>query len=83
METEPNGVTYFKSPDEIRKLAEEKGIKPEDDVIIYCFKGARASNTLIALKTAGFQNVRNYFASWNEWSRVAELMIDDEKFPEQ
>jgi len=80
METQ-NGVTYFKSPDEIRKLAEAKGIMPEDDVIIYCFKGARASNSLIALKLAGYKNVRNYFASWNEWSRVAELVIDDEKYP--
>lgn len=80
METEPNGVTYFKSPDEIRKLVEAKGIYPEDDVVIYCFKGARASNSLIALNLAGYPNVRNYFASWNEWSRVADLVIDDEKY---
>jgi len=80
METDPNDITRFKSPDEIRKLAEKKGIEPEDDVVIYCFKGARAANTLIALRTAGYQNVRNYFASWNEWSRMAELVIDEEKF---
>jgi len=83
METKPNGVTYFKPPDEIRKLAWEKGIKPEDDVVIYCFKGARASNSLLALQTAGFYNIRNYFASWNEWSRVEELVIDDEKLSEK
>ncbi|CAI8010274.1 Thiosulfate sulfurtransferase [Geodia barretti] len=46
------------------------------DVIVYCFKGARASNTYLALKDAGFENVSNYFASWNEWSRDDKLEID-------
>ena len=49
------------------------------DMIIYCFKGARAANTYIALKLAGFKHVRNYYGSWNEWSRHHELPIDDEK----
>ena len=38
--------------------------------------GARASNTYIALKMAGFNKVRNYYGSWNEWSRHPELPID-------
>ena len=50
---------------------------PEDDIIIYCFKGARASNTFVALKEAGFNNIRNYFGSWNEWSRDPDLPIDE------
>jgi len=79
METRPNGVTLFKSPDVIRGIVEEQGIKPEDDIIVYCFKGARAANSLIALKTAGYENVRNYFASWNEWSREDQPEIDERK----
>jgi 3-mercaptopyruvate sulfurtransferase SseA len=31
------------------------GIKPEQDVIVYCFKGSRASNTLMQLRHAGFK----------------------------
>jgi thiosulfate/3-mercaptopyruvate sulfurtransferase len=42
----------------------------------YCFKGARASNTLVALKEAGIKDVRMYFGSWNEWSRNPELPIE-------
>lgn len=44
---------------------------------MYCFKGARASNTFIALRNAGFNKLKNYFASWNEWSRDPSLPIDD------
>jgi hypothetical protein len=36
-----------------------------------------ASNTLVALKEAGIENVRMYFGSWNEWSRNARLPIEE------
>lgn len=78
METnESDGLNYFKKPKEIRQLCASKGITPDSKVIVYCFKGARASNTYVALKRAGFDNVTNYFASWNEWSRDNALPIDD------
>lgn len=76
---EKDGVTYMKDPEEILRITKEKGITPDQKVIVYCFKGARASNTFIALKTAGFENITNYFASWNEWSRDPSLPIDDRK----
>ncbi|MFA7388069.1 MAG: rhodanese-like domain-containing protein, partial [Thiohalobacteraceae bacterium] len=67
-------------PDKIRALCAEYGLYPEDDIIIYCFKGARASNTYVALKEAGFERVRNYFGSWNEWSRDPGLPANEEVF---
>ncbi len=66
----------FKSPDEIRADCRTAGISPKDPVYLYCFKGARASNTYVALKEAGFSDVRMYFGSWNEWSREPGLPID-------
>lgn len=54
------------------------GISREDKVYLYCFKGARASNTYVALRNAGFSDVKVYFASWNEWSRDPSLPIDDQ-----
>lgn len=73
-------VVEFKNPVEIRKLMGTKGFTPKDKIVLYCFKGARASNTLSALKLAGFKNVSIYFASWNEWSRQKDLAIDEVKF---
>jgi len=71
-------IPYFKSSAKILALCAEYGITPEDDIIIYCFKGARASNTYVALKEAGFERVRNYFASWNEWARDPSLPANEE-----
>jgi thiosulfate/3-mercaptopyruvate sulfurtransferase len=66
----------FKSPDEVRAECATAGVSPGDTVYLYCFKGARASNTFLALKQAGFTDVRMYFGSWNEWSRDAALPIE-------
>ena len=67
----------IKSPLEVQAECATAGIAPSDTVYLYCFKGARASNTFLALKQAGFSDVRMYFGSWNEWSRDPALPIDD------
>ena len=80
MRTSEDGLTYLREPKEVREMCAAKaGLVPESKVIVYCFKGARASNTYIALKEAGFSNVTNYFGSWNEWSRDHSLEIDSRK----
>lgn len=66
----------FKSPAEILAECATVGITPETPVIIYCFKGARASNTFLALEEAGIKNVSIYFGSWNEWSRDPAMPIE-------
>jgi len=70
----------FKSKGEIMAECQTVGITPDTPVILYCFKGARTSNTFIALKEAGVKDVRTYFGSWNEWSRDPALPIE-EGFP--
>jgi thiosulfate/3-mercaptopyruvate sulfurtransferase len=66
----------FKSADEVKAECATAGISVDDTVLLYCFKGARASNTFLALKQAGFSDVRMYFGSWNEWSRDPSLPIE-------
>jgi thiosulfate/3-mercaptopyruvate sulfurtransferase len=68
-----DGTTRFKSPEEMRSLCAQVELYPDDDIIVYCFKGARSSNTWLAMKLAGFKHVRNYYGSWNEWARNASL----------
>lgn len=68
----------FKSPLEVQAEAATAGIGKDDTVYLYCFKGARASNSFLALKQAGFTDVRMYFGSWNEWSRDDALPIETE-----
>jgi len=74
-----NSIASFKSNEEIKELCAQKGIYTDSEIIIYCFKGARASNTYVAMHQAGFRNLKVYFGSWNEWSRDLSLPIDSEK----
>lgn len=71
-----NDGPMFKSKDEILAECHSVGVTPETPVYLYCFKGARASNSLVALKEAGIGDVRMYFGSWNEWSRDPALPIE-------
>jgi thiosulfate/3-mercaptopyruvate sulfurtransferase len=76
MKPSPNGP-MFKSAPEILAECASVGVTPDTPVVLYCFKGARASNTLVALKEAGIKNVSLYFGSWNEWSRDPALPIEE------
>lgn len=76
-----SGIPWFRSPEAIAEIAAEAGLAPEDRIYLYCFKGARTSNVLLALKRAGFRSVRNYFSSWNEWSRDFSLPVEAD-YPE-
>lgn len=71
----------LKSPDEVLAECRTAGITPDKTVYLYCFKGARASNTFLALKEAGFEKVKMYFGSWNEWSRDPSLPIESGPTP--
>ncbi len=70
-----SSIPMFRSRTEILAICDSVGINPTSTVYIYCFKGSRAANTLIALQTVGIY-ARNYFGSWNEWSRDLSLPID-------
>ena len=76
MKPTPSGP-MFKSRTEILAECATVGITPTTPVIVYCFKGARASNTFVALEEAGVQNAGIYFGSWNEWSRDTSLPIEE------
>lgn len=76
MKPNEDGVPVFKTKEELQAECRTVGIGPDTRVYLYCFKGARASNTFVALKQAGVKDVRLYFGSWNEWSRDPSLPIE-------
>ncbi len=67
----------FKELSELKALYESKGITPEKEIITYCAAGIRASHTWFVLKyLLGYQNVRNYDASWNEWGHKSDTPVE-------
>jgi thiosulfate/3-mercaptopyruvate sulfurtransferase len=55
---------------------EEVGLRPEDDVVVYCRIGERSSHTWFVLHhLLGFPRVRNYDGSWTEWGNAVRAPI--------
>ena len=63
----------FKPAEELRAIVERHGMKPSDEVIAYCWVGHRSAVDLFALRLIGYERVRNYLGSWEEWSRRMDL----------
>ncbi|MBC7639770.1 MAG: sulfurtransferase [Rhodoferax sp.] len=67
----------FKSRDDLAAIyQDEKGLRPDDEVIAYCRIGERSSHTWFVLThLLGFANVRNYDGSWTEWGNAVRTPI--------
>lgn len=67
----------FKSKEELKAIYEnELGLKPEDDVIVYCRIGERSSHTWFVLTyLLGYKAVKNYDGSWTEWGNRVRAPI--------
>ncbi|MGB3330895.1 MAG: rhodanese-like domain-containing protein [Thermomicrobiales bacterium] len=56
------------------------GIEPANPAVTFCAGGFRAAQTYVALRAAGFADVRNYAPSWGEWSQIPNAPI---AFPDE
>lgn len=61
-----------RDPEELRREWRSLGLDVSDEVIVYCRSGMRAAHTYVALRNAGFERVRLYDGSWQEWSMKTE-----------
>ena len=67
----------FKSMEELQAIYSSKGITVDQEVFPYCAIGGRSAYTWFVLKyLLGYSKVRNYDGSWNEWSRLSDVVIE-------
>jgi thiosulfate/3-mercaptopyruvate sulfurtransferase len=63
-------------PADIQARALAAGLHPEDELVTYCQGGVRAAHAALALRLAGYPNVRVYDGSWAEWGNDPRLPIE-------
>jgi thiosulfate/3-mercaptopyruvate sulfurtransferase len=67
----------LKSPAEIEKVWRDKGVAKNDQVIVYCQVGMRASHNLFTLALLGhdLSKLSNYYGAWEEWGNRDDTPI--------
>jgi thiosulfate/3-mercaptopyruvate sulfurtransferase len=65
----------FRPAEELKKIYEDRGILPSQEVIAYCQVGMRASVDLFTLHLIGYDRLRNYYGAWEEWGNRDDLPL--------
>ena len=64
-----------RSPDELRELFEEYGISGENELVFYCGAGYAAAQSYFAARCAGFERVRLYDGSLEDWQKRGGAIV--------
>lgn len=63
----------FRPLPELQALVQAAGLDPAQETVVYCHRGARSANTFLALRSLGFEKVRNFPGSWHEYAAQFDL----------
>ncbi|MGE7633055.1 sulfurtransferase [Bacillus paramycoides] len=84
----PTAVNYFwkdgilesgQFKNEAQQQERFKNLSEDKETIVYCGSGVTACPNIVALKLAGFQNVKLYAGSWSDWISYPENQIAKEE----
>ena len=63
-------------PDKMRELFLSMGVKPGDQVVTYCTIGIRSGFLAMMFRLSGWEDARNYEASFSEWAGNDNLPVE-------
>jgi thiosulfate/3-mercaptopyruvate sulfurtransferase len=70
-----DAIKAFKPAAELLKMYEAAGVTKDKHIITHCQTGVRGAHAMFTLKLLGYDQVRNYDASWQEWGNRPDLPI--------
>lgn len=65
----------LKTAKEIKTILDDNGINKDDEIVTYCTAGIRSAHMQIVLTMMGYDNVKNYDASFYGWSGNNDLEV--------
>ncbi len=69
---------FFKPQEDLLQMYHDIGATPDKLIIPYCSTGVRSAVTYFTLRLIGYQQVKLFSGSWNEWSSHPDLPVDVE-----
>jgi thiosulfate/3-mercaptopyruvate sulfurtransferase len=69
-------IKTFLEPGPLEMLFQESQVTPDHEVVSYCQAGIRAAEIYFALRLLGYERVRIYDGSWEDWSGNAALPVE-------
>ena len=58
---------------ELEQIYQDAGAVPGKEIVVYCQTGVRASHSYFTLRLMGYDNMRVYDGSWEEWGNEPGL----------
>ncbi len=71
-----NSNGTLKTREEIQNILDDLGIKKDSEIVTYCTAGIRSAHMQIVLTMLGYEDVRNYDASFYAWSGNPDLPLE-------
>jgi thiosulfate/3-mercaptopyruvate sulfurtransferase len=65
-----------KSDSELRAIFEDAGMQADDEIVFYCTAGIRSAHMTLVARMLGFENARNYDASFYAWAADESLPVE-------